>query len=1769
MRTLPWAALGLGFGLLACNAANPSLSTGKADLGTTPDATADATRPPALDGSAEPRCVPGRVEACPCPGGAEGTQRCGDDGAFEACACAPTSDSGTGGDAPPADLGQAGGGGAGGGPHPADQGPGGGSPPPDAGPGEPDASAQPDAGPGCVEGTVEVGACGLNGRGEVSRRCVDAAWVEDAPCVDPDQCVDAAVEAVVCGFNGNGRETSECLSGQWVLTLPCDDLDECANDSTEARACGLLGNGTQSRLCAAGLWGAWSDCDDPDLACEDGARESVPCGLNRRGFRSHTCVGMRWGEFGPCEDPDACIDAAQESGTCGLNSRGTRFRVCAEGQWSAFGDCDDADVCVDGQSEARVCGLNARGAQSRTCVSGQWSAYDACVDPDVCVDDAPLGPPCGLNLRGRIPQRCVAGQPGPQGPCLDPDECVDARVESQPCGALGDGLQSRTCALGHFGPFGACIGATPCPDPANPACPQPRPEWCNGLDDDLDGQTDEDLSGLNVAAGPFEAALEPVLDRGLAWLRAREGGLGRFNSNAESTSSGALGTLTFLERRSAGGVGPALGYAGSSPQDREMLVRVVRFHIVDDEVLQNPNLGPYVYRTGVNLAALSRFLETGGPDDVGAPVSVRTAVANGVAALRTAQGQGTLWSVGGPGLDLEMSYMAATGLSAASRVLPGADATLSAMGPGLDALQNQDGGFAANQGQASTAGATWTGLWLHRLAETPADDPRVLSALDWVARNYVLEPAAVGLAAESTYWQPWNGTRALQGHRLTYANVAVGTLDPASLGYPAAPRGVWFDTAHTLLGAQQPAGSWPITPPGGRSLLSMQALSLLTLERSLGGARLTEADLSLRPACNDRVDNDGDGRLDLQDPDCPRACASTESLRPVCDNARDDDADGAADFPHDPGCLSPLDDDETDPACGNRRDDDADGRTDWPADPGCEGRRDPSEQDPGALPACANGRDDDGDALIDFGRDPECLQAAQNDERLAPPCLGGAPVRIAPGITTYDGVTAGNEFQGSCGGVRGNDSLFVLVADLPMDVVFSTANDQTAFDTVLYLRRSCDATPSELLCNDDVSAQDPLSTLSARLEPGTYFLVVDATVGGGAFRLTVTSTPRAPACADGQDNDADGATDLLDRGCATSDDASEVDPGQAPACDNTRDDDADGRTDFPWDTGCAAAGDADERDPPTPPACANGLDDDADGRIDWPDDPSCLGRGDDSEFRPVTAACGDAQDNDGDAFADFPFDPGCLFAADRDEADPVAPVACNDTVDNDADGRFDFPFDPGCTGRGDADEADPAVAPACFNGRDDDADGDVDFPRDPGCAYAADASEADPAFLPDCFDGDDDDANGRIDWPDDPGCYAASDPREDAAPPLPVRCADGADNDQDGRVDLADIGCNAPTDDDEADPPALPACGNGVDDDQDNAIDWPRDPQCLAAGDITENLSCRAGVNVPLIPRNGTVNGATLAAGADRYQGACGGVGAPDAVYRYALAQPRNLTISVDRPGTRFPAVVSVRRDCENAGAELACAGGVFAPSPTVSLAGAPAGDYFIFVDGAPTTGILSRGLPIALPPDPRGFVASQVDLTPNGGWADGGSDAFDNYGYVTLTVAGQATQTTLGESINRVVGGVNLRTTRDFANPNVLRYRIEAVNANAGQRATISISGNLGSDQQTLGQPVTVPFGSASLTYLRTTDNTLTDPAVFQMLVPSDPADAPRLAHARVEDDVTLSATDVHLPAVFYLAVGYHPEPTVFDALATDLTLPAAGNQTLFGNFELSVTEQ
>jgi hypothetical protein len=58
------------------------------------------------------------------------------------------------------------------------------------------------------------------------------------------------------------------------------------------------------------------------------------------------------------------------------------------------------------------------------------------------------------------------------------------------------------------------------------------------------------------------------------------------------------------------------------------------------------------------------------------------------------------------------------------------------------------------------------------------------------------------------------------------------------------------------------------------------------------------------PACQDGIDNDGDGLVDLTDPGCASASDVSENGANACDDRIDNDGDGLRDHPRDPGCES-------------------------------------------------------------------------------------------------------------------------------------------------------------------------------------------------------------------------------------------------------------------------------------------------------------------------------------------------------------------------------------------------------------------------------------------------------------------------------------------------------------------------------------------------------------------------------------------------------------------------------------------------------------------------------------------------------------------------------------------------------------------------------------------------------------------------------------------------------------------------------------------------
>jgi hypothetical protein len=143
-----------------------------------------------------------------------------------------------------------------------------------------------------------------------------------------------------------------------------------------------------------------------------------------------------------------------------------------------------------------------------------------------------------------------------------------------------------------------------------------------------------------------------------------------------------------------------------------------------------------------------------------------------------------------------------------------------------------------------------------------------------------------------------------------------------------------------------------------RAFLSVVALSSSTSLADRGlqcrGARTSppcEVErVGLTTGCSDGVDNDGDGEIDENDPQCfgPKGAESPEGIGRVatgpCVDGVDNDGDGDVDR-EDPECQSPAQPSESEPLvdvsrpmpCDNGEDDDGDGRTDAAEDPGCYG----------------------------------------------------------------------------------------------------------------------------------------------------------------------------------------------------------------------------------------------------------------------------------------------------------------------------------------------------------------------------------------------------------------------------------------------------------------------------------------------------------------------------------------------------------------------------------------------------------------------------------------------------------------------------------------------------------------------------------------------------------------------------------------------------------------------------------------------------------------
>jgi uncharacterized repeat protein (TIGR01451 family) len=545
------------------------------------------------------------------------------------------------------------------------------------------------------------------------------------------------------------------------------------------------------------------------------------------------------------------------------------------------------------------------------------------------------------------------------------------------------------------------------------------------------------------------------------------------------------------------------------------------------------------------------------------------------------------------------------------------------------------------------------------------------------------------------------------------------------------------------------------------------------------------------PQCSDGADNDGDGKIDSQDPGCyqngaynPADNSETDPVAvTACSDNTDNDGDGLVDL-QDPGCSSLQDNDESNavlPQCSDNIDNDGDDKVDF-EDPGCytNGVYNPNDNDEtnggtvssssasstsssvnGGIPQCRDGQDNDGDGKVDYSGVQNAFPVktinAQNADAFIQ-ATGARTVQLRPGVNYAPGAKA-----------TADDLVFSLIAGATRFITTSGAPAQLgisgiekfaitlpsptygfAFDMFEPTGPSTDGRSTNATFYDSVfsvtffmnnSVVDSMQLNSDNMAVRTHGFWSDKPFNRVEVRETyggidneyfgpfyLSTTPRSGT--------------LGDPDCTSPDDNSE---GAAPQC-------------------------------------SDGMDNDGDGKIDS-QDPGC-------------------------------YQNGVYNPNDTSEVDPYVPAACNDGIDNDHDGLTDL-LDPGCTGITDNDETN-APLPQCSDGLDNDADGEIDF-EDIGCYVngiynpngtseynpsASSSSSSSSVSHAQCSDGIDNDFDGAIDTQDS-GCYtngyydpndnseyaAQSSSSSSSSSVYHPQCSDGIDNDNDGAIDFYDSGC--------------------------------------------------------------------------------------------------------------------------------------------------------------------------------------------------------------------------------------------------------------------------------------------------------------------------------------------------------------------------------------------
>lgn len=280
--------------------------------------------------------------------------------------------------------------------------------------------------------------------------------------------------------SGNPLSHSGTDGSLTIVDTSCPDCDEGDKDN-----CTANNTCAGERTCTGGSWGNCvaiqnfcdTDCNGTPDTCISGSCPQCDC----TGYDSQDCFTSPGG----CAGIQYCDDGVW--GTCQING------YYCDSDCDGDLDCSSSDCsvclctvpstrsCYDGPGNTRDVGICQSGTQA--CVGGDWSSN--CQDqvlpsPNEVCDGASLDENCnGVSNEGC---NCTAG-------------------EQEDCGIDTGECQSGIRFCDSNGEWGECIGDI-----------GPEEDICDGLDNNCNGETDEDLGSSPCGVGICERTIDNCIN---------------------------------------------------------------------------------------------------------------------------------------------------------------------------------------------------------------------------------------------------------------------------------------------------------------------------------------------------------------------------------------------------------------------------------------------------------------------------------------------------------------------------------------------------------------------------------------------------------------------------------------------------------------------------------------------------------------------------------------------------------------------------------------------------------------------------------------------------------------------------------------------------------------------------------------------------------------------------------------------------------------------------------------------------------------------------------------------------------------------------------------------------------------------------------------------------------------------------------------------------------------------------------------------------------